>query len=261
MEVQDLALDHDVGAARRVAAASAFPSDAASNPVALYAMLPPLGYFWIDNTIGDWKAALAEISAAANDAEKKDSPLRGYISTFYTPWLAFAHANAGDVSVAAAMIRSTPLDCYICVRIRGDIEAARKNWSGAAYWFSEAVAQGPSFPSAYADWGEMLLHKSDDDAAIAKFRIANQKGPRFADPLEMWGEVLMLKNRSDLALAKFEEANRYTPNWGRLHLKWGEALLWSGNKAEAKKQFGIASHLGLSATHKAALTRVSGMHG
>ncbi|MGD0866329.1 MAG: hypothetical protein ABSA49_12320, partial [Rhizomicrobium sp.] len=61
-------------------------------------------------------------------------------------------------------------------------------------------------------------------------------------------------NRSDLALAKFAEADKYAPNWGRLHLKWGEALLWSGNKAEAKKQFAITAHLDLSADDKAALS-------
>ena len=57
----------------------------------------------------------------------------------------------------------------------------------------------------------MLLHRSDFDAAIAKFTLANEKGLHFADPLEIWGEVLMLKNRSDLALAKFEDATSTRP--------------------------------------------------
>jgi hypothetical protein len=50
-------------------------------------------------------------------------------------------------------------------------------------------------------------------------------------------------------------------NLGRLHLKWREALLWSGKPDDSKKQFVIATHLDLSAADKAALTRVSGMHG
>ncbi len=116
----------------------------------------------------------------------------------------------------------TPLDCYLRLRVRGQIDALRKNWNGAAYWFAHAVTQAPSPPFACTDWGaRRCCIKGDCDGAIAKFRDANVKGPHFADPLEMWGEALMLKNRSDLALAKFVEADKYAPNWGRLHLEWG----------------------------------------
>jgi hypothetical protein len=66
---------------------------------------------------------------------------------------------------------------------------------------------------------------------------------------------LMLKNRSDLALAKFAEAAKYAPGWGRLHLKWGEALFFAGNKADAKKEFAVASGLDLSTDDKAALEK------
>jgi tetratricopeptide (TPR) repeat protein len=104
------------------------------------------------------------------------------------------------------------------------------------------------------------MTRGDLDGAIAKFTIANQKGPHFADPLEMWGEALIARNRSDLALAKFEEANKYAPNWGRLHLKWGEALLWSGDKADAQKQFTEASHLDLTSSEKSELVRAGAAH-
>ena len=114
-------------------------------------------------------------------------------------------------------------------------------------------ARSPHEPFAETFWGEALLRKGDNDAAIEEFHEANLKGPHFADPLEMWGEALMAKNRSDLALAKFEEANKYAPNWGRLHLKWGEALYYAEKKDEAKKQFAIASTLDLSNDDKAAL--------
>src|SRR6478752_1646269 len=91
----------------------------------------------------------------------------------------------------------------------------------------------------------MLLHKGDSRTAIVALSHANRLGPHFADPLELWGEALMQENRSDLALAKFEEAVRYAPSWGHLHLKWGEALRYAGRKAEAQKQFALASSLGL----------------
>jgi len=214
----------------------------------------------VDVAKGDWKAAIVDANAIVSAwMSSPGEPLRYrslYAQTQATPRLATALANTGDFSGALAAIRNTPADCYDCIRARGNIETLRKNWNAAAAWFRRAVAQAPSIPFAYADWGAMLLAKGDFDGAIAKFTLANQKGPHFADPIEMWGEALIVKNRSDLALAKFEEAAKYAPNWGGLHLKWGEALLWSGDKAGANKQFAIASRLDLTQSERASLGRL-----
>jgi tetratricopeptide (TPR) repeat protein len=172
------------------------------------------------------------------------------------PYAAWALAHLGKMPLALTLIAKTPGDCYLCVRVRGELDATRGNWSGAAYWFAKATAQAPSIPFAYTDWGAMLLAKGDLDNAIAEFKNARDKGPHFADPLEMWGEALIAKNRSDLALAKFAEANKCAPNWGRLHLKWGEALLWSGDKDGARKQLAIADKLDLTATERAERARL-----
>ena len=210
----------------------------------------------------DWQA----VAAQEPEAEKiflKYTPtwdLTVYNERLMRPMLALAKAELGDGAGAETLIGKSPADCYDCVRYRGLIAAAAKEWGRADYWFAKAVHDAPSVPFAYAAWGQALLERGDPDAAIAKFTIANQKGPKFADPLEGWGEALMAKNRSDLALAKFEEAEKYTPNWGRLHLKWGEALGYSGKNDEAQKQFALTAGLDLSAADKAELTRVSG-HG
>jgi tetratricopeptide (TPR) repeat protein len=177
------------------------------------------------------------------------------------PWLALAEAQGGDLKSAHAVIARTPLDCYLCLRIRGSIDAVEGDQAGASYWYARAVSAAPSVPFAYADWGEMLLHEGDYDAAIAEFREANLKGPHFADPLEKWGEALVQEKRSDLALAKFEEAAKFAPNWGRLHLKWGEALVYAAKKDQAGKQFALASALDLSAAEKSELARMNGTHG
>jgi len=207
--------------------------------------------------LGDWAAARKDIEAVAASPFAKDphSILPLYVQLF--PHVAQAQAKTGDFTLAWATIRRTPLDCYFCLRVRGQIAAEQKNWNGSAYWFARAVALAPSIPFAYTDWGRMLMVKGDLDGAVAKFESANKKGPHFADPLEMWGEALIAKNRSDLALAKFEEADKYAPHWGRLHLKWGEALLWSGDKAGAAKQFVAASALDLTNTEKSELLKVS----
>jgi tetratricopeptide (TPR) repeat protein len=208
-----------------------------------------------------WRKAFDEFSQLLPVVRKIGRPAELVLTTGAYPSLALASAGVGDFKAAHTWIDKTPLDCDTCLRFRGRVDMLQKNWPGANYWFARAVSSAPSIPFMWADWGEMMLREGAPEAAIAKFKVANEKGPHFADPLEMWGEALMLENRSDLALAKFEEANRYAPNWGRLHLKWGEALFYVGKKDEAEKQFGIAARLDLSASDRATLARRGAVRG
>jgi len=254
-----LARTHDVSASARVQAAGG-KDDVAVLRTAFVNIAndfdqAPLPALARAEAQGDWKGARDDILALHRVLAAEAPQLTPALVPWTLPRLAHADAALGDFAEARAVIEKTPLDCYSCVRTRGNIRALEKKWDAAEFWFAEAVRQGPSLPFAYADWGAMLLAKGDTEDAIAKFKIANQKSPHFADPLEMWGEALMQKNRSDLALAKFEEAAKYAPNWGRLHLKWGEALFYAGKKDEARKQFVIAAGLDLSQTEKAALVR------
>jgi hypothetical protein len=213
---------------------------------------------------GDWAGALAHaeagLAAYKADTDLWDRFSYGDAARELAAQRAVAQARLGDFVAARAPLAGTNADCYPCLIARGDVDAVAKNWSGAEYWYRDAVRQAPALPLATAHWGAMLLAKHDLDGAIAKFERATQDGPHFADPLELWGEALMAKNRSDLALAKFAQAAQYAPNWARLHLKWGEALFWSGDKEGAKKQFGIAAHLDLTPSDKSELARVRDGH-
>ena len=212
----------------------------------------------------DWSAALLDVTAAIRSytTQKGREKSHAVISAvLYEPLRVKAEAHLGLFAEAHRSIDATPRDCYECDRVRGTVDALEGRRDAAAFWYARAIAEAPSIPFAYADWGQMLLREGRNDAAIAQFKLAHDKGPHFADPLEMWGEALMLKNRSDLALAKFEDAAKYAPNWGRLHLKWGEALFYAGRPDEAKKQFAIAATLDLSAADKAQLEQVRARHG
>lgn len=219
--------------------------------------------YYIAMSEGDGAAAVRAARMRAHESGQADS--ERYAAVVYRietgPMIARALALAGDAAAARKLADATPADCYPCQIARASAAAAAKDWPRADFWFAHAAALAPSIPYAYTDWGQMLLHKSDLNGAIAKFTLANRKGPHFADPLEMWGEALIAKNRSDLALAKFAQAGKYAPNWGRLHLKWGEALLWAGDRADAQKQFAIASHLFLTPAEKAQLARMEMRHG
>ncbi len=253
----DLARDHNVSGSLRV------DSDLPNDEFEAMSMkgfgftwnIAPLPKLMRALALDDWKAAHDDIVATNNIPAARNADKKPLLPVLTWPWLAYVDVRLGDIRTAHALIDKTPGDCYLCVRMRGNIDAAQRNWAGAAYWYSNAVMQAPSIPFAYTDWGAMLAAKGDYGDAIEKFKIANQKGPHFADPLEMWGEALMAKNRSDLALAKFKEANKFAPNWGRLHLKWGEALFYAGQKTEAEKQFAVASQLDLSQPDKAVLAK------
>jgi tetratricopeptide (TPR) repeat protein len=255
----DLALDHDI--AGSATADPEYPNeDRAAFGIRLEDLWtpPPLPEVMRAIALDRWQAARDALTAIEGYPNLHQTGNWALLPVATRPWLAYADARLGDFSHAKAIIDKTPLDCYLCIRMRGNIEAAQQHWPKAAGWFADAIKQAPSIPFAYTDWGQMLLHEGKYDAAIEQFREANLKGPHFADPLEMWGEALMQQKRSDLAVAKFEKANKYAPNWGHLHLEWGKALFYAGMKDEAQKQFAIASGLDLNAEDKAKLAALRG---
>ena len=256
----DFALNHDPAAARAAIAANGQQNDNSLLTADAEDAFSALPRYWIPAEKGDWSAALADARAADVwlTANRTARPLMGLLLPVWIhPLEALALARQGDAAGAAALIGATPQDCYLCLRLRGQIAAQAGDGQAAERWFAAGVAQAPSLPFAYADWGAMLLARGDAMGAIAKFKLANQKSPHFADPIEMWGEALMAGNQSHLALAKFEEANKYAPNWGRLHLKWGEALVYAGKKGEAEKQFARAAALDLPPSEKSELARLA----
>jgi len=221
-----------------------------------------------DAAAEDWHATIVDAGnvdravAAAGPIAGLDGNAVGVLrDREVRPIAALAYAETGDFARADALIGGTALDCALCLRMRGNIEALEGRPDAAQAWYARAISAAPSLPSAYADWGRMLLRNDRYDAAVAEFKLAHDRGPRFADPLEMWGEALMQENRSDLALAKFEEADQYAPNWGRLHIKWGQALAWAGKLADSKKQIAIAEGLDLTPEDKVLLAKWIRAHG
>ena len=210
----------------------------------------------------DWPRALSDARAlvAREEGLKAVAPSPDWVgaaelllATRYRPWLAYAEAMTGELASARALIEATPLDCYLCVRMRGRIAAAARDGAGAERWFAEAVRQAPRLPMAYGEWGQMRLANGDIAGAIGKFELAHRTGPRWADPLELWGEALMRQGDDAGAAARFAEAGVQAPRWGRNHLRWGEALLLSGRYREARAQLETANALDLNAPDRAAL--------
>ena len=249
-------LGHDLPAARKVIALAPESSESELAWHVAVGAFPALPRYWISAQMGDWDKAQAEARAfdAVLEAEKAKRPVYGLMQQVLGwPLEALAMAHTGNVAAAQALIGKTPLDCYPCLRVRGQVAAEARDWPAAERWFAEAVGQAPSPPQAYAEWGRMRLDRGDADGAIAVLRTAAAKGPRFADPPQIWGEALMAKGDFGAASQKFAEAAKLAPNWGRNHLKAGEALAKLGQAAVARKELRTAAGLDLTPTERAEL--------
>ena len=249
-------LDHDPGAARQALALRPPRDDPSLMWDAATGAFTALPAYCAAVEAGNWPAALADARAvdAALDAGMGQHPIFGAMKRVWIrPLEALALARTGDVAAAQALIGDAPLDCDLCLRVRGQIAALAGDRAGADRWFAEAVRQAPSLPFAYAEWAAALLARGDADGAIARLALARRAAPRFADPSELWGEALMRKGDAEGAAARFAEADRDAPRWGRNHLLWGQALARLGRVEEAKAQWRTASGLGLTAADQATL--------
>ena len=168
---------------------------------------------------GDWPRALTEVRTveAMIDAQKGAHPVVGLMEpVLVRPLQALALARTGELAAAEALIGTTPLDCYLCVRVRAQIAAARGDRNVSDRWFAEAMRQAPSPPFAYAEWAEAKLARGDAPGAIALDTVAHAKGPHFADPLKGWGDAMARQGRWSEAVAKYDEALKNAPAWTAL---------------------------------------------
>jgi tetratricopeptide (TPR) repeat protein len=250
------ALNHDPQSAH-LALQSLGPSDDTlflkADALSAFMALPE---YWLAADRGDWHAAL--IDARAADAWLEDHRTKLHVanlmqSVWIHPLEALAMANEGDIAAAETLIDSTPADCYLCLRVRGQIATLKQDWPTAERWFAEAARQAPSLPYAFTEWGVERLKHGDTDGAISKFELAHQAGPKLADPLERMGEALMQKNDFRDAIDKFRAADTEAPAWGRNHLRLGESLLRAGSEREGKAQLDKARQLSLTAAERSEL--------
>ena len=159
-------------------------------------------------------AALAATDTAIAPASDYD---RGEISeraNWLLPYAAVALARLGRAAEAQAMISTTSLSCYPCVRARAKITAIRGGRARADRWFAEAVRMGPKLPFADAEWGEALLARNRPADAIAKAKVA----PGWAEvgrPAALSAQALDRQGGTDGALKKFAAASRLAPPLGR----------------------------------------------
>lgn len=249
------ALGHDLPAAARALVQAPPSDDAMPWDIAQGAFLA-LPRYWIAAEMGRWPVALQDARKmdATLEAGKTARPIYGLMQQVWIwPLEAEALARSGDAGGASALIQKTPLDCYLCVRVRGMIAAQQQDWAAADRWFAAAIRQAPSLPFAYNEWARSRLNRNNADGAIALLKIAEAKSPRDADVPEIWGEALLVKGDSRAAESKFEGADELAPNWGRNHFKWAEALARSGDAQEARKQARTAARLPLTAEERTEL--------
>ncbi|MEI7931748.1 MAG: tetratricopeptide repeat protein [Alphaproteobacteria bacterium] len=161
----------------------------------------------------------------------------------------------GRFEEAHASVDSLPVDCFVCVIVRGQLAAAEGKAAEADRYFADAVKLAPSLPDANYEWGRALLARGDAVQAEARLRAALKASPHYADPMTYLGEALLAQNKPGPAIAQFKKADRIAPHWGRNHLLWGKALAAQGKTTEAKAKWRTASGLDLTADERAQLAK------
>jgi hypothetical protein len=250
------ALAHDLPAAAAVQRSAQVPADHLLLWDIAQGAFTALPGYWMAAERGQWDAALADARAvdAALEADRAKRPVYGLMQRVWIwPLEAQALAHTGLGAAAQALVEKTPLDCYPCLRARGQVAAEVRDWASAERWFAEAARQAPSLPFAYAEWAGTRLDRGDPDGAIALSKLAQAKGPRFADAPEIWGRALMAKGDFVGAADRFSAADKLAPNWGANHLRWGEALAKLGRREDARSQLRVAARLDLTAGERAEL--------
>lgn len=141
-----------------------------------------------------------------------------YVPDSGAPWLALARAQFGDIAGARALIEPTPADCYVCVRVRGQIEALARDSSVAERWFAEAIQLAPELPIARTERGFARLAFGDAERAQQDAAEAVRLSPHNGDAWKLWGDVLAKQGNRKDALAKYDEALKYAPKWQELQV-------------------------------------------
>ena len=249
-----LALNHDPSGSADLLQRARAPTDAARLRYASGGdiMLPDYNSA---AALDRWPQALASIratEAAALAAPPAAAPLLDeVVARFTRPRHAYALARSGDLRGGAALIATTPADCYLCVRMRGRIAALAGDVRSSERWFAEAVRQGPSLPFAHQEQGEARLARGDAPGALQSFKRAQTLGPGWADPLKAEGDLLARQARHREAVRRYEAAAERAPRWGALHLAWGRSLDALGRREPARERYIRATQLDLSEADRA----------
>lgn len=233
------ALGHDLPAAAAMQRSARYPADAAMILDVEQGAFEALPTYWMAVERGDWAAALADAREvdAALEAGRGKLVVYGLMQQVWIwPLEARALARTGDLAGAQALIGKTPLDCYLCLRVRGQIAADAHDGAGVDRWFGQAVQMAPTPPFAEAEWAQARLARGDADGALAIAKRAAAKAPRFADPIETWGEALMAKGDFAGAADRFAAVDKLAPHWPANHLRWSQALAKLGKTDAARAQ-------------------------
>lgn len=238
---------HDIARAQALRAQDGRPDDAARLPDAFSGEAHLVDYD-IAAALDDWIAArdsiqrtIAALPAGGFWEAVRDVHLR--------PRLGIALARTGDIEGARRAVAGLAGDCYPCLLARAQIEGLADPRS-TDVWFSRAVAQAPSIPVAYAEWGRARAAAGDRAGAIALYRKAATRGARWADPLAYWGDALAASGDCRGALKKYQAAADRAPRWGYLQLAIGRCRETLGQRPQAARHYRAALALGLSAADR-----------
>ena len=196
--------------------------------------------------LGDWKSVLREATALEAWQSATGGLAAVRVPVITLPWAARAQAEMGDYATAERLIAATPLDCTLCLRVRGRVAALGGRSGEADRWYRAAVSSAPNLPQSYQDWAESRLLMGDVAGAVAMAKAANERGPQWAEPLKTMGDAMVRQRDLNGAEASYAKAATKAPRWGKLHMQWAGALWRLGRQKEARDKLDIAAGMDLN---------------
>jgi tetratricopeptide (TPR) repeat protein len=186
------------------------PADDVETPLLRAQLLAAVAY--VTDRWGGLAEELSAIEQAAADDEGADWRQQAWPVQVW-PWRALALARTGRYREAQGLIAQTPLDCYLCLRVRGEIAALSNDRTGRDAWYGRATKAAPSLPFAWGEWGRALARSGEHAEAERKFRQARRLGPRWPEPLVWWAWSLQAQGRKSDAELRFAAAREIAPPW------------------------------------------------
>ena len=165
---------------------------------------------------GDAGAVQALVAITAYDDHLATPASHDCMLRLHGLWLALAKARFGDLAGGQALIAQTPMDCRMCVDIRGRIAAIAGNSTEAEEWFARAIEMAPKLPQVYTDRGQARLDRGDLGGALTDATQATTLSPHDGDAWKLWGDVVSKQGKTKEALTKYDEAIKYAPHWKQL---------------------------------------------
>ena len=129
------------------------------------------------------------------------------------------------------------------LRVRGELEASRKNWGGAEKDFRKIMETSPKVPLGYVEMGRLMMSQGKPDEAIKWFQKVNDLETGWQVAVPALFEIYTSKGDKTSAINIVKKEAQKRSDSPLAHFFLGQAYVSTGDLDQAQKELGEASKL------------------